>query len=163
MPRITDVTFPMSQKLAKTSYSEPCFYPECHASRSLKVDQPICDSHLASIYRSVSDLFKDLDRHSDDVVSDSQLRRRNPYAEVGVVYFMRFGDRVKIGFTTNLRDRLRAVPNDELLGSMPGSRHTERKTHSHFAHLRIKGEWFSMGDDLLEFIAGLDKKPISSK
>lgn len=69
------------------------------------------------------------------------------------VYFLRFGDRVKIGYTGNLAQRLRALPHDELLGTIPGDESTEWDLHERFAHLRIKGEWFRAEPELLEFIA----------
>ena len=157
MTRVSKVYHPLGESDRNHNLTLVCCYPVCEAPVTQKVSQPLCDKHLISVFRAVSDLAKQIDPKSDVVASPRVMRDRNPYAPVGKVYFMRFGDRIKIGFTTNLHKRLQHVPNDELLASMPGSRHTETKMHKQFAHLRIVGEWFSMGPDLLEFIEGLKK------
>jgi hypothetical protein len=76
-----------------------------------------------------------------------------------VVYYIRFGDRIKIGTTRNLTTRLASLPHDKVLGIERGDRDTERKRHEQFAHLRLtkRGEWFSMGGDLLAHIDTLDE------
>lgn len=157
MSRVSKVYHPLGESQRNHNLAIVCCYPVCEAPVTQKVSQPLCDKHLISVYRAVVQLTKALDPKSDAVGNPRHMRPKNPYAPVGEVYFMRFGDRVKIGFTTNLRKRLQGVPNDELLASMPGSHHTETKTHQQFAHLRIVGEWFSMGPDLMEFIEGLKK------
>lgn len=72
-----------------------------------------------------------------------------------VVYYMRFADRVKIGYSTNLAKRLRHVPNDELLATEPGTMKTEAARHEQFSELRITGEWFQYVEPLTDHIDGL--------
>lgn len=84
---------------------------------------------------------------------DHTLPPMDKYTERGFVYFVRFGDRVKIGFSMNVERRLKAIPHDEILAVMPGTFRDESRCHAAFAHLRIIGEWFEMGDDLMGFIA----------
>lgn len=72
-----------------------------------------------------------------------------------MVYYMRFGDRVKIGYTTNLAKRRQAVPNDEVLAIEPGTFRTEAVRHRQFAELRITGEWFQYAEPLIGHIEGL--------
>lgn len=74
-----------------------------------------------------------------------------------MVYYMRFGDRVKIGYTTNLTSRLKAVPNDELLATEPGTRAVEAARHRQFRELRLTGEWFDHVEPLIGHIEGLRK------
>lgn len=74
-----------------------------------------------------------------------------------VVYYMRFGDRVKIGYSGNLAKRLQAVPNDELLATEPGTTATEFARHEQFAELRITGEWFQYAEPLTDHIEGLQR------
>jgi hypothetical protein len=77
------------------------------------------------------------------------------------VYFIRSGEAIKIGKASgNVRDRMAqlqtANPADlELLGVMPGGLEEEAGLHRRFAHLRLRGEWFTCDQDLLDFIAGL--------
>ena len=73
----------------------------------------------------------------------------------GLVYYVRFGDRVKIGYTTNLTERLRVLPHDELLATEPGTIQDERARHEEFAHLRVNGEWFDYDESLARHIAAL--------
>lgn len=61
-----------------------------------------------------------------------------------VVYYILWSDRIKIGFTTQLAERLRALYHDEVLAVEPGSRSLERRRHMQFADARVEGqrEWF---------------------
>lgn len=90
------------------------------------------------------------------VLFDVELSKATPETRQGFVYFLRFHERVKIGFTTDIRGRFKAIPHDEVLGWVPGTRLDERRCHEAFAHLRETGEWFRAEPDLLGFIAGVD-------
>lgn len=72
-----------------------------------------------------------------------------------VVYYMRIGDRVKIGTSTNLRKRLSAINPEELLGYEEGGLGLERHRHKQFADLRTHGEWFKLEGALVEHLAAL--------
>lgn len=74
---------------------------------------------------------------------------------VATVYYIRFGDRVKIGYTTNLRGRLQAIPHDEVLATEPGDMQHERNRHVQFADLRVIGEWFRYEEPLISHIKSL--------
>jgi hypothetical protein len=74
----------------------------------------------------------------------------------GYVYFISDGERVKIGRSVNIESRLNALQTStavplKLLAAIPGGGR-ERELHRRFAHLRIRGEWFRLGDDLRQFI-----------
>lgn len=70
----------------------------------------------------------------------------------GFVYFIRSGDRVKIGFTTHdPRERLRELQTGnptrlELLGAAWASMHAEQQLHRRYAAQRVGGEWFDLTD-----------------
>lgn len=72
-------------------------------------------------------------------------------ARTDVVYYVRFGDRIKIGTTTNLPQRLAQLPVDELLAIEPGNVSKEKARHREFARLLIPGqqEWFRCEPALL--------------
>lgn len=72
-----------------------------------------------------------------------------------VVYYMRIGDRVKIGTSTNLRTRLEAINPEELLALERGGVGIERIRHQEFAALRTHGEWFRLEGLLLAHIEKL--------
>lgn len=75
-----------------------------------------------------------------------------------VVYYIRFSDRIKIGFSRNIGKRLMAIPHDELLTVEPGARRVEARRHQQFAEHRIKGEWFAAAPELLQHIEVLKTK-----
>jgi len=69
------------------------------------------------------------------------------------VYFAqrRRGGLIKIGWSRSVRGRLTAV-KAKMIGAIAGDREIEKKLHKRFAHLRVRGEWFKPGDELLTFI-----------
>lgn len=72
----------------------------------------------------------------------------------GYVYFIRGGDLVKIGWSTNPRLRLSQLQTASaerlrMVCAMPGSREDERALHVQFATLRVRGEWFRACPGLL--------------
>lgn len=84
------------------------------------------------------------------------LRKR--YAGQAVVYYVRIHDRVKIGTTANMRERMHILLPDEVLATEPGFRELESLRHAQFAHLRIKGpgERFAPAEDLMSHIRMLN-------
>lgn len=69
------------------------------------------------------------------------------------VYYVRIGDRIKIGVTGGFRQRMAVLMPDEILAVEPGSPELERARHKQFRHLQIRGERFSPAEDLLSHIA----------
>lgn len=73
--------------------------------------------------------------------------------EIGeVVYYMRIGNRVKIGWSTNLPSRLASINPEELMATEPGDRRLESLRHREFGPLRTHGEWFRLEGRLVEHI-----------
>lgn len=80
--------------------------------------------------------------------------RPRPRQMGSVVYYIRFGERIKIGTTFDLEQRLAALPHDEVLLTEPGGVELEKQRHRQFnAHLIAGREWFEAHPDLLAFIA----------
>lgn len=79
-----------------------------------------------------------------------------------VVYYLRFGELVKIGTTRSLISRLAAIPHDELLATEPGGHRLERQRHEQFAHLRATvgttREWFTLTPELAQHIADVSAR-----
>lgn len=59
------------------------------------------------------------------VLFDVELSKATPETRQGFVYFLRFHERVKIGFTTDIRGRFKAIPARR--GARLGARHTTRR------------------------------------
>jgi hypothetical protein len=90
-------------------------------------------------------------------MSNAHSKRR-----IAVVYFIQAGDDgpIKVGRTTgDPAERMRSLQTASpyrlrLLATKVASRNLdELLVHGRFVHLRLHGEWFSPGADLLEFIA----------
>jgi hypothetical protein len=90
-----------------------------------------------------------LDAYTDEEFADAKAAR-----EVGWVYYLRVGDQVKIGFSSDVRRRLRAYPpGSELLAVEPGDKKLERRRHNEFFEWLAAGrEWFEPSAELLKHI-----------
>jgi hypothetical protein len=91
---------------------------------------------------------------------DGPVREKEP--AVPVVYFIQSGDDgpIKIGFTTRLDSRVRALQTSHgtrlrVLATTPGTPADEASLHRRFAGLRKHGEWFEPGRDLVDHIEEL--------
>jgi hypothetical protein len=74
-----------------------------------------------------------------------------------VVYFIKAGTAIKIGRTTNLAARLRALATAsavplELLAAVRGGRQLEARLHRQWQHFHLRGEWFRADEALLRFV-----------
>lgn len=85
--------------------------------------------------------------------------RRAPLDLTGVhgprVYFMRNGDRIKIGYTTNLRARLAALclRSDSVLLLLQGGRDLESALHRYLSEHRMPDtEWFLYAERIHNYI-----------
>ena len=68
-----------------------------------------------------------------------------PPPRIDVVYYLRLGERVKIGTTFTPRQRFAALPHDEVLAFERGDRSLERQRHAEFADDRLgTSEWFAL-------------------
>lgn len=124
--------------------------PSCDAPASPLIDVALCSSHSISVYQQVSEM---LDRGRK---AAAPPRARLAIKDrAGVVYFMRFGQLIKIGFTTDLPQRVKSLRPDQLLALMPGTMRDEESLHARFGPWRDHGEYFRPGLDLLDFIDSL--------
>lgn len=75
--------------------------------------------------------------------------------KLGTIYFIRSGGYIKIGWTSNLKNRMRGyLPDTTLLAVKPGTRRDENRIHKRFAHLTTHGrEWFPLAPQITEYIA----------
>lgn len=75
----------------------------------------------------------------------------------GYVYFVTDGEAMKIGYAMNLTKRIAGLQSANhfplfLVGSVFAPRAHERMIQRRFRHLRIRGEWFRIHDDILTYI-----------
>lgn len=89
------------------------------------------------------------DEHAESV--------RAAIEDKATTYYMRIGNRVKIGYSTNLDLRMRTFNPEELLATEPGGRVREAALHRQFASLRTAGEWFRYESPLVEHVEQVKK------
>lgn len=160
-----------------------CCCPGCDDQADADAPVPLCPAHLAAAGDFSGQLFGVEDalpspcvacgsrvgvRYSSGLVCavcewvygtvpDDEL----PPPRVEVVYYIRFHDRMKIGTTANLGQRMRQLWHDELVALELGGRARERQRHEQFAQWRLgTSEWFSLSPPLLDHVrvlsAGVD-------
>lgn len=115
----------------------------------------------------VADAFAKLDEEPrlTQRQANRQLRERNrelarrDQAESnamapGWIYYLRIDQRIKIGYSVDVKRRMRAYPpHAVLLAVHPGTPTIEREMHARFDSIRVAGrEWFHPGDELLTHI-----------
>jgi hypothetical protein len=112
-----------------------CLVPKC--DRSVVTEPPVllCGDHRNLIV--------------------AQATRKRPYIHDPLVYFIRNGSRIKIGWTTNLKGRLLglSLPRDAVALTVPGGPAEETLMHNRFRSARVgRTEWFEATPELEEFI-----------
>ena len=144
--------------------SEPalCIYEQCERPRSDRIREPLCAHHARRVYLQVKELMEGAGwREMSQAARPPQQGGRKPAhytSQVGQVYFARCGDLIKIGFSTNLKQRLRDIGADELLLSFEGTREKEKNMHAAFGPSWSHGEYFHPTPALLDYIAGKTAK-----
>lgn len=84
--------------------------------------------------------------------------------EGSLIYFIGTDDGpVKIGFTTNLPKRLKALQTASsrplvVRLKLPGDRECEKTLHRRFAEFRLEGEWFRLSEEISSFIKSLTSR-----
>lgn len=83
---------------------------------------------------------------------------RQEHQHPPIVYYMRLGQLVKIGFTTNLTKRLGVINPEEVMVTEPGGREREQQRHREFDALRVHGEWFRLAAPLTDHIEAVRRE-----
>ena len=135
----------------------PCCHPRCLDEARPDVPVPLCNRHVAQVVRYWESIKAESAPAVLLAVTQSMVRSGEAAAErqerSSLVYFVRLRDLIKIGTTTNLTRRLRCLPYDELIKTIPGGPAIERQWHNRFVHLRHTREWFRAEPELLAAIA----------
>lgn len=126
-----------------------CVAPDCSAKPLPMLRIPLCRDCAADVAHQY---YAERSAILGETVPEVALAPA-PDPGLGTVYFIRFRDMVKIGVTYDLTRRLKELPHDEILGTIPGTPRDEARCHAAFAHLRHTGEWFRDAPELRQFIA----------
>lgn len=145
-----------------------CAYPQC-TDHTQWNDTPLCPEHAAIVWKTfderTTEAHKQVIRgeHREAAAAirsaEAEARAEKRFASnrPGSIYYLRVGDRVKIGFTADLYQRMMQYPpNSELLATHPGTPAMEKRIHQDFTrHLADGREWFHPNTELSEHIAGV--------
>ena len=148
-----------SKRQAETEaiyYLDVCVWPSCTAYPALvgTTKLPLCIDHAIRTWGVL-----DRDQAERPALTEHQLNRRverertrlretqaaeSRAIEPGWIYYVQVTDRIKIGYSTDVRQRMRAYPpHAELLAVHPGTPTLERQIHQDLAgHLAQGREWF---------------------
>ena len=79
-----------------------------------------------------------------------------------MIYFVKQGDYVKIGYTNTFKRRLNQLQTSspvklEVLALIKGDKSDEKNFHDAFKHINANGEWFLYNDEIERFVDSLDK------
>jgi hypothetical protein len=139
---------------------------DCRADPMEDAPIPLCRRHMRIAYLHYADTLRfhtdptpeeiaDIERDPGVHALGLNLRGRDP-----VVYYIKIGNHIKIGYTTDLATRMAALQPDHIFGTERGDRDLERQRHEQFAHLRSKGrEYFDPADDLMAHIIEVCSRP----
>lgn len=126
---------------------------------------PLCDSHLAKVQSEMRrEFYKGKIAGGSELITKS-LDEIRATKDTKMVYFIRAGRRVKIGFSGNPESRLSSIraggckaprgldtSRARIAALEPGGRQRETELHQKFAHLRESGEWFRGAPELTDYI-----------
>lgn len=148
--------------------SNRCFFSDC-TDRAAYADMPICREHAAQAWKLFDakepDDYKRIVRGEAKEVAAAQRATEARSAEAkrlaklraGMIYYIRIGDRIKIGYTRDMYRRMgQYPPNTELLAMHPGTPLLEQQMHQQFGKYLADGrEWFHPNPELDAHIAKL--------
>lgn len=134
-----------------------CLQPNCPEQPVEFAPVALCGKHLRKVYEFAQDLvIEQWDGAVREYVSDLHAKFSPPRAvrrRPGNVYFIRLGDRIKVGYSENPAARLAELPHEEVFGVIPGSREDERGWHRLLADYRVTGEWFRADPGVIAHIS----------
>jgi hypothetical protein len=92
--------------------------------------------------------------------AETQAKRHRTPERRSIVYYIRRGELIKIGTTTNPAVRLKSLMPDEILAFEPGGVEQERARHRQFEGSRVakKSEYFRQTDELKVHVAAMRRR-----
>ena len=143
-------------------YEMVCCVPMCWEPLPHNPATPVCHKHGTEIGRVFYDVVDREHRLAREAHHEAREQKRPPEMRKGgreVVYYVRIGDYVKIGYTRRLQERIRQLRAsfDDLLAVEDGDRALETQRHQEFRGLRLdrRRENFAPGEALIRHIEAL--------
>lgn len=135
-----------------------CCVPDCDDLTTRLVAIPLCGTHARQVYLNLMGAMESATREQLETAVGPSRGKARPglKTQQGTVYFMRFGTLIKIGWTSNLQNRVRALGPDKVLATQPGTMQDEQALHRRFGPSWSHGEYFHQTLDLLTYIGSLE-------
>lgn len=140
-----------------------CVWPGCGTRHMMVRVGPLCWEHAQLVADAVNESTHRVISNAQADAATRRQREAEQRAKVaasrgqhpGWIYYVRVGDRIKIGYSVDVKRRMRAYPPDSrLLAVHPGTPQLETEMHQRFAGSLAAGrEWFRESTDLAEHIA----------
>lgn len=147
--------------------SSRCTWQFCSANADLslyKQQVQLCREHALFVWATINNEMVEHGMSNEEVFARAKKEKQEreqtrqkiqkELATVGEVYYLKIGAHIKIGFTTNMPNRMHSYPpGTEILAVEYGDLSLERKRHRDFADLRAAGrEWYRPESRLLDHI-----------
>lgn len=122
--------------------------------------QAVTDGHIR--FKRVSGrctlvLWQDVTRWREERPRRGKTRPRPLHGEIGYVYFMQCGELIKIGYSTNLKQRAKNL-GGVVLASYRGSMVEEKAQHMRWGPYWEKREYYRPAPELMAYIDTLRVK-----
>lgn len=131
----------------------------CDAPTATGSPISLCASHLMAAFTFCQEMVARADMATASGLDIESADRCHKPKFAPIVYYVRLGEYIKIGTTTQPQIRFRVLEVDEVLATEPGSFDLETRRHVQFGHLRIKDrrgrELFRPAEDLMRHIEAL--------
>jgi hypothetical protein len=132
---------------------EICVWPQCRRVEDRRLKLFLCQEHATQVYATVRE---DIERTAAILRARREVPAAAPVKPPGeeVIYYLQVGGHIKIGWTSQIEQRMRAYPpNTTLLAVHPGTRAEEKALHKRFAVHRSHGqEWYPLVPVVLDHI-----------
>ena len=155
------------QIIEQSSSARRCTYADCRTLATTKEPLRFCSDHeepAALLLARTAAVAELIQLREDGKLSQRSWSRKYRFDfspppagtdHAPLVYFARRERLIKIGTTTQLVKRMKAIPA-RALATEPGDIVRERQLHQQFDHLLAAGrEWFHPGAELVLYINGL--------
>lgn len=139
---------------------DQCGQGHCEKPAMRDIDVQLCERHLAKAWASYQ-----LIAGTPEVPQQPDPKPNyNDASTPGAVYFIRKGDLLKIGWTSNVAKRFGHLSPDAVFHIEPGTRQDEANYHSMFhEHLREGREWFACNDETMNIVDSIQRKGAKPK
>lgn len=155
---------------------------QCHEPQIVESHVLICKKHLRYLARQAGYVPPNKLVEMADKMAEAQIAKKDaliatlgkrlqeertprkvkqrPTDTEGQVYFLQSDNAVKIGWTSDLEQRMKSYsPGAKILAVMPGTRKDETRLHRKFAHLRTnRREWFAYSPQVMEEVQRIVKE-----